>query len=116
MKKLSLIVCIILASAAATFADTTTVAIDHFVIKENPFAKDEIVIVATDSLGNTRENVKGIFNFTVNGLDDTLLFLKTARLFIGINCIRSTFLYIRHQNDSGTHSILSTMYTVQTIS
>jgi hypothetical protein len=109
MKKLSLIICIILASAAATFADTTTVAVDHFVIKENPFAKDEIVIVATDSLGNTRENVKGIFNFTVNGLDDTLLF-ENGAAFYRHKLIRSTFLYIRHQNDSGTHSILYYVY------
>jgi len=109
MKKLSLIICIILASAAATFADTTTVAIDHFIIKENPFAKDEIVIVATDSLGNTRENIKGMFNFTVNGLDDTLLF-ENGAAFYRHKLIRSTFLYIRHQNDSGTHSILYYVY------
>ena len=109
MKKLSLILCFILASAAMSYADTITVAINHFVIKENPFAKDEVVIVATDSLGNTNENVTGSFSFSVNGLDDTLKFEKGAA-FYRHKLLRSTFLYVRHQNDSGTHSILYYVY------
>ena len=108
MKKLSLIFCFILA-AAFSYADTITVAINHFVIKENPFAKDEVVIVATDSLGNTNENVTGSFSFSVNGLDDTLKFEKGAA-FYRHKLLRSTFLYVRHQNDSGTHSILYYVY------
>jgi len=109
MKKLSLLFCIILASAALSYADTIAVAINHFVIKENPFAKDEVVIVAVDSLGNTKENVNGSFSFSVNGLDDTLLFDKGAA-FYRHKLLRSTFLYVRHQNDSGTHSILYYVY------
>ena len=109
MKKLSLIFCIILASTACSYAETLAVAINHFVIKENPFAKDEVVIVATDSLGNTLENVNGMFSFSVNGLDDTLQFQKGAA-FYRHKLLRSTFLYVRHQNDSGTHSILYYVY------
>jgi len=70
MKKLSLVFCLILASATFSFADTITLAINHFAISQNPFAKDEVAITATDSLGNTLENINGVFNFTVNGLED----------------------------------------------
>ncbi len=109
MKKLSLIFCFILASAAFSYAETATIAINHFVVKENPFAKDEVVIVATDSLGYTLESVNGMFSFSVNGLDDTLKFEKGAA-FYRHKLLRSTFLYVRHQNDSGTHSILYYVY------
>jgi hypothetical protein len=107
MKKLLLIFCLITASATFGFADT--IAINHFVIKENPFAKDEVAIVATDSAGNVQEKVNGMFNFTVNGFEDTLRFEK-GTAFYRPKIVRSTFLYARHQNDSGTHSILYYIY------
>ncbi len=91
------------------FADTITVAINHFVIKENPFAKNEVAIIATDTAGNVRENVNGTFSFTVNGFQDTLHFDK-GTAFYRHKIERSTFLYVRHQNDSGTHSILYYVY------
>jgi len=109
MKKITLALVIIIASAAYSYADTITMAINHFVIKENPFAKDEVAIIATDSLGTIRENVNGMFNFTVNGLEDTLKFEK-GTAFYRHKLQRSTFLYVRHQNDSGTHSILYYVY------
>jgi hypothetical protein len=112
MKKLLLVVCLVSCSAFAVFADTVTMAINHFVIKENPFAKDEVAIVATDSLGNIRENVSGTFNFSVNGFDDTLHF-DNGTAFYRHKIDRSTFLYVRHQNDSGTHSILYYVYKSQ---
>jgi len=109
MKKLFLCISLIIASAAFSYADTITMAINHFVIKENPFAKDEVAIIATDSPGTIRENVNGMFNFTVNGLEDTLKFEK-GTAFYRHKLQRSTFLYVRHQNDSGTHSILYYVY------
>jgi hypothetical protein len=109
MKKLFLIFCLILVSAGFALADTVTVAINHFVIKENPFAKDEVAIVATDTLGNIRENVNGVFNFTLNGFQEELTFDKGTAFYrhkIG----KSTFLYAKHQDDSGTHGILYYIY------
>lgn len=109
MKKTSIFLYLLLLSVASCYADTITVAINHFVIKENPFAKDEVAIIATDSLGNTKENVNGMFSFTVNGLEDTMHFDK-GTAFYRHKLVRSTFMYIRHQNDSGTHSILYYVY------
>jgi uncharacterized protein YxeA len=109
MKKLLLIFCLIIVSAGFASADTVNVAINHFVIKENPYAKDEISIVATDTSGNTLENVHGMFNFTVNGFQDTLQFVNGVA-FYKHKLERSAFLYVRHQNDNGTHSILYYVY------
>ena len=107
MKKILLIFCLITIGAGFAFADT--IAINHFVIKENPFAKDEVAIVATDSLGIIQENVTGVFNFTLNGFQDTLQFDK-GTAFYRHKIEHSTFLYAKHQNDSGTHSSLYYIY------
>lgn len=109
MKKIFLIFCLLTVSAGFAFADIITVAINHFVIKENPFAKDEVAVVATDSLNNIQENVNGTFEFSFNGLEDTLHFDK-GTAFYRHKIERSTFLYVRHQNESGTHSILYYIY------
>ncbi len=107
MKKIVLVFCLALFSTISAFADG--VAINHFVIKENPFAKSEVAIVATDSLGNIQENVSGVFNFTINGFQDTLQFDK-GTAFYRHKIERSTFLYARHINESGTHSLLYYIY------
>jgi hypothetical protein len=109
MKKILLCLCLLTTAASFAFADTINVAIDHFAIKENPFAKNEIAIIATDAKNNILEKVNGTFDFSVNGLDDTLRFDK-GTAFYRHKIENSTFLYVRHQNDSGVHSILYYVY------
>jgi len=106
MKKLLILCCLAAFSVNVVFA---SVAINHFVIKENPFAQNEVAIVATDSLGNIQENVNGVFDFTINGFQDTLQFNK-GTAFYRHKILRSTFLYARHINESGTHSLLYYVY------
>ena len=84
-------------------------AIHHFVVKENPFAKDEVAIVATDTVGNVLENVQGVFSFTMNGFEEELNFDK-GTAFYRHKIVRSTFLYAKHQDESGTHGILYYIY------
>jgi hypothetical protein len=107
MKKLLFIVCLVVLSAGFAFADT--IAINHFVIKENPFAKDEIAVVATDTANNILEKVNGAFSFSVNGFQEQLRFDK-GTAFYRHKLERSSFLYVKHVNDSGTHSILYYVY------
>ncbi|MGZ3927225.1 MAG: hypothetical protein ACXVJG_09740 [Mucilaginibacter sp.] len=107
MKKLLFTICLILLSAGFTFADT--ISINHFVIKENPFAKNEIAVVATDTSNNTLENVNGVFAFTMNGFQESLKFDKGIA-FYRHKLDKSAFLYVKHVNDSGTHSILYYIY------
>jgi hypothetical protein len=107
MKKLLLIVCLTILSAGFAFADTVT--IKHFEIKENPFAKDEIAIVATDTSHNVLENINGWFTFSVNGFTEPLKFEK-GTAFYRHKLDKSSFLYVKHVNGSGTHSLLYYVY------
>ena len=107
MKKLLLVVCLAVLSSGFAIADTVT--IKHFEIKENPFAKDEIAIVATDTAHNILENVNGKFTFSVNGFTEQLRFEK-GTAFYRHKLDKSSFLYVKHVNDSGTHSLLYYVY------
>jgi len=103
MKKTCFVFLLSIFLSSFVFADT--IAINHFVIKENPFAQSEIAVVATDSSDNILENVNGVFNFSVNGFDEPLTFDK-GTAFYRHKIDKSTFMYIKHVNDSGTHSML----------
>lgn len=107
MKKLLLIFCIVTAAHSFAFADKT--AINNFVVKENPFAVDEVAVVATDTAGVIQENVNGVFTFVMNGFTEELKFDK-GTAFYRHKLDRSTFLYAKHMNDSGTHAILYYIY------
>jgi len=107
MKKLLLLICLTILSAGFVFADTVT--IKHFEVKENPFAKDEIAIVATDTSHNILENVNGKFTFSVNGFAEQLRFDK-GTAFYRHKLDKSSFLYVKHVNDSGTYSLLYYVY------
>jgi hypothetical protein len=107
MKKPLLIICLLALSVATAFADSVT--IDHFAVKENPFAKDEIAIVAVDTAHNVLEKVNGTFAFTVNGFQEQLKFDK-GTAFYRHKLDKSSFLYVKHVNDAGTHSILYYVY------
>ena len=107
MKKFLLTAFILITASCFAFADTVT--INHFVVKENPFAKDEIAIVATDTANNIQENVNGVFTFTINGFSEELTFDK-GTAFYRHKVEKSSFIYARHQNDDGTHSMLYYIY------
>jgi hypothetical protein len=107
MKKLLLLFCLLLTANCFVFADA--IAINHFVVKENPFGVDQVAIVATDSAGVTQENVNGNFNFVMNGFENQLKFEKGVA-FYRQKIDRSTFLYAKHMNETGTHAILYYIY------
>lgn len=107
MKKILLTIYLTILSAGFTFADTVT--IKHFEVKGNPFAKDEIAIVATDTAHNILENVNGKFTFSVNGFEEQLRFEK-GTAFYRHKLDKSSFLYVKHVSDSGTHSLLYYVY------
>jgi hypothetical protein len=107
MKKLTLIIGVFFFSIVLAYADTVT--INHFVVKENPFAQNEIAIVATDTANHILENVKGNFAFSVNGFDESLKFDK-GTAFYRHKLDKSTFLYVKHENENGTHAILYYVY------
>ncbi|WP_419701011.1 hypothetical protein [Mucilaginibacter sp. NFX135] len=107
MKKLFLLVCLFMAAQGFGFAKS--IAINHFVVKENPFAVDEVAVVATDTAGVIQEDVNGVFTFVMNGFQEQLKFEK-GTAFYRHKLDRSSFLYAKHMNDSGTHAILYYIY------
>src|SRR4051794_29888352 len=107
MKRLLLFFCLVVASATFAFADT--IAIKHFAVKENPFARGEVAVVATDTAGIIQENINGVFTFTMNGFEEQLTFDK-GTAFYRHKIDKSTFLYARHQNDKGSSGILYYIY------
>lgn len=91
------------------FAFADTISVNRFVIKENPFAENEIAVVAVDSLDNIRENVNGVFSFTLNGFKQDMIFDK-GTAFYRHKLDKSSFLYVKHINENGTHSMLYYVY------
>ena len=109
MMKLLFVFCLLTVSASFGFAQGKTLAINHFEIRANNYATNEVVVVATDTLGHIQENVNGVFNFTMNGFQDTLKFISGVA-FYKHKIDKSTFIYAKHQNESGTHGILYYIY------
>ncbi|HTH83402.1 MAG TPA: hypothetical protein VL490_10725 [Mucilaginibacter sp.] len=107
MKKILFVVFLLTMTSGFAFADT--ISIKHFVVKENPFAESEIAITATDSAGTILENVDGVFSFTINGFQEQLKFEK-GTAFYHHKLEKSSFFYVKHVNDSGTHSLLYYIY------
>jgi hypothetical protein len=107
MKKLALVIGVFFFSAVFVYADTVT--INHFAVKENPFAQNEIAIVAVDTANRVLENVKGHFAFSVNGFDESLKFDR-GTAFYRHKLDKSTFLYVKHENENGTHAVLYYVY------
>jgi hypothetical protein len=107
MKKTIYVIFLLTIIRNLAFADT--VSINHFVVKDNPFADSEIAVTATDSLGNIKENVDGVFAFTINGFQEQLKFDK-GTAFYRHKLDKSSFFYVKHINNSGTHSLLYYIY------
>lgn len=102
-----LLICLL--STSSQLLRAQSIAINHFVVKTNPFADDEVAVVATDSLNRVLENVNGVFLFTVNGFEDTLKFNRGSG-FYKHKIDQSTFIYLKHVNESGSHSKLYYIY------
>ncbi|QQL50731.1 hypothetical protein [Mucilaginibacter ginkgonis] len=107
MTKKLIFTLICLLSAAYSFADTSS--LKNFVVKANPFAKDEIAIVAADTANEVDEVISGSYVFSVNGFVDTLNFDK-GTAFYHHKIQRSSFVYIKHSDDTGTYGSLFYLY------
>ncbi|RYE25890.1 MAG: hypothetical protein EOP42_21120 [Sphingobacteriaceae bacterium] len=91
------------------FAKATEVHLNQFILKENPFAKDEVAVVACDSTGTPQENINGLFNFTINGFKEELQFEKGVA-FYRHKLEKSSFLYLKHRDDLSSQARLFYIY------
>jgi len=79
--------------------------IDHFIVKENLLKNDKLAIIATDSLENPLESINGTFQFSINGFNHPLEFRDGVAITPN-KVEKSTFAFIKHLNESGSHGQL----------
>ncbi|PWS31433.1 hypothetical protein [Pedobacter paludis] len=95
------------------YCSAQTAAINNFLVKENLLKNSKLAIIAADSLNNPNEKINGVYTFSVSGFTQSLKFNDgVAVLQLPID--KSTFVYIKHQNDAGTHSKLVYVYKKDT--
>lgn len=93
-------------------SDTATVqhvAVNNFVVKENLLKNSKIAIIAADENEKPIENLNGTFQFSINGFQQELKFNNGVAV-APQPIDKSTFLYLRHENESGTHGKLYYIY------
>lgn len=83
--------------------------INNFIVKESLLKNSKLAIIAADSLNNPLEKINGTYTFTVSGFTQPVSFHDGVAI-LPMQLERSAFVYIKHQNDSGTHSKLLYVY------
>lgn len=106
MRQLGLML-LFLAISAVAFAQKSD--INNFIVKENLLKNSKLAIIAADSSDNPIENINGLYTFTVSGFTQPLTFHSGVAV-LPLQLERSAFVYIKHQNDKGTHSKLLYVY------
>lgn len=79
--------------------------INNFIIKESLLQNSKLAIIATDSLGAPKENINGQYTFSISGFTQKLSF-NNGIAIIPQQMDKSSFVYIKHENDKGTHGKL----------
>ncbi|PST81935.1 hypothetical protein C7T94_17235 [Pedobacter yulinensis] len=85
------------------------VSINNFLIKESLLKNSKLAVIAADTAGNPLEKINGAYTFSVSGFTQVLRFQDGVAL-LPLPIERSTFVYIKHQNETGTHSKLVYVY------
>lgn len=93
----------------STAAFSQKLDINNFIIKESLLKNSKLAIIAADSLENPMERITGIYTFTVSGFSQSLKFNDGVAI-VPLQLERSAFVYIKHENDRGTHSKLVYVY------
>ena len=83
--------------------------INNFLVKENLLKNSKLAIIAADSLEKPLENINGTYTFSVSGFTQILNFNDGVAI-VPLQIDKSTFVYLKHQNDKGTHSKLIYVY------
>ena len=94
----------------SVFAQTDTIntpqmALNNFVVKENLLKNNKIAIIASDQNEKPIDSINGTFQFSINGFKQELKFNDGVAV-APQQIDKSTFLYLRHENETGTHGKL----------
>lgn len=83
--------------------------INNFLVKESLLKNNKLAIIAADSLDQPLEKINGTYTFSVSGFTQSLTF-NDGIAILPLPIAKSAFVYIKHQNDNGTHSKLLYVY------
>lgn len=88
-----------------TTTQAQSIAVNNFLVKEHLLKNDKLAIIAADSTDKPDEKINGTFLFNINGFKQDLKF--NDGIAVSPQPIeKSTFVYLKHKNDLGTHSKL----------
>ena len=102
-----LLMLLLLVAAGRGYAQKAN--INNFIVKEGLLKNSKLAIIATDSLEKPMEQINGIYTFSVSGFTQVLKFNGGVAI-LPLPLEKSTFVYIKHVNDAGTHSKLVYVY------
>jgi len=105
MKKICLLLIFILSGALSQSLFAQKSDINNFVVKESLLKNSKLAIIATDSLENPLEYINGAYTFTASGFSQVINF-NDGIAILPLPIEKSTFVYLKHTNDNGTHSKL----------
>lgn len=106
MKNIYYVLLLLLVSGSA-FAQQAD--INNFIVKESLLKNSKLAIIAADSLNQPKENINGLYTFSISGFTQHLKFNDGVAI-LPMQLDKSSFVYIKHQNDEGTHSKLLYIY------
>jgi len=92
-------------SASQDSSLSRPMAINNFIVKENLLKNDKIAIIACDAADTPLENIRGTFQFSINGFKQALKFNDGVAI-APQQIDKSTFIYLRHENEEGAHGKL----------
>lgn len=85
--------------------DTTHLLIRNFIVKENLLKNEKIAIIACNEQNKPLEEITGNFRFSINGFKQDLRFNNGVAV-APQPIDKSTFIYLRHTNNTGTYGKL----------
>ncbi|RXF70441.1 hypothetical protein [Arcticibacter tournemirensis] len=80
-------------------------SLNNFIVKENLLKNDKLALIAADESEKPLEGVNGTFLFSINGFKQELKF-NDGIAVAPQQIEKSTFVYLKHRNDNGTHAKL----------
>lgn len=104
LKKLFFLI-LLLSSSLVYGQQEGEMQINNFIIKETLVKNNKLAILACDSLEKPLAKINGTFQFIINGFNTPLKFQDGVAITPS-EVENSTFVYLQHKNESGTHSNL----------
>lgn len=98
---------ILILTAGHSFAQKAD--INNFIVKESLLKNSKLAIIAADSLDQPMESINGLYTFSISGFTQPIKFNDGVGI-LPMQLDKSAFVYVRHQNDKGTHSKLLYIY------